>query len=82
MGMKAIRPIVAACFLGWAMVAVPDETIGVSNPASVHHNRGIDWYAKREPDKAISEYNEAIRLDPASASTYCCRAGLVRQERS
>jgi tetratricopeptide (TPR) repeat protein len=74
MGIKALGPILAACFLGWATVAVSDETIGVSTPASVHHNRGIDWYAKKELDKAISEYNEAIRLDPASASAYCCRA--------
>ncbi len=74
MGIKAVWLIVAACFLGWETVAVSDETIGVSAPASVHQNRGIDWYAKNELDKAISEYNEAIRLDPASASTYCCRA--------
>ena len=45
-----------------------------SAPALVHYNRGIDWYAKKELDKAISEYDEAIRLDPDSASAYCCRA--------
>jgi hypothetical protein len=42
MGTKALWLIVAACFLEWETVAVPDETIGVSAPASVHQNRGID----------------------------------------
>jgi tetratricopeptide (TPR) repeat protein len=66
--------LMAACFLGAATLAVSDETIGIGTPASAHLNRGIDWYAKSERDRAISEYNEAIRLDPALAAAYCCRA--------
>jgi tetratricopeptide (TPR) repeat protein len=71
---KARWLIGSVCFLGWATVVVPDETSGVGTLESVHYNRGIDWYAKNELDKAISEFNEAIRLDPASASAYCSRA--------
>ena len=32
--------------------------------ASAYNNRGNAWYAKKEYDKAIADYNEAIRLDP------------------
>jgi Flp pilus assembly protein TadD len=31
-------------------------------------------YSRGELDKALSEFNEAIRIDPDSASAYCCRA--------
>lgn len=58
------------------MTKVPDLMTEVGAPASVHFNRGVEWYAKNELDRALSEFNEAIRLDPDSASTYCCR-GLV-----
>jgi tetratricopeptide (TPR) repeat protein len=74
MGMKVPGLVISACLLAAATVAVPDEPIGLGVPASAHLNRGTDWCTKSEIDKAISEYNEAIRLDPASASAYCCRA--------
>ena len=32
--------------------------------ALAYNNRGIAWRDKKEYDKAIADYNEAIRLDP------------------
>ena len=36
-------------------------------------NRGNAWYAKKEYDKAIADYDEAIRLDPKHAMAYNSR---------
>jgi Tfp pilus assembly protein PilF len=74
MGLNARGLIATACFLGWATWTIPDDRIGIGIPASSSYDRGIDWYVKGELEKALAEFNEAIRLDPASASAYCCRA--------
>jgi tetratricopeptide (TPR) repeat protein len=81
MGIKAPGLIVSGCFLGFVAVALSEETIGISTPAAVHYNRGIACYANNELDKAIAEYNEAIRIDPALASAYCCRALCWREKK-
>jgi tetratricopeptide (TPR) repeat protein len=36
-------------------------------------NRGDIWMEKGEYDIAISDFNEAIRLEPGDATPYCCR---------
>jgi tetratricopeptide (TPR) repeat protein len=41
--------------------------------AKAYSNRGIVWKAKKEYDKAIADYNEAIRLDPKDAGAYANR---------
>ena len=48
---------------------------------SAYHSRGDAWYAKKEYDKAIADYTEAIRLDPEDADgLQQPRQRLVRQE--
>ncbi len=47
------------------------------NPtAGDYSSRGRLWRAKREYDIAISDYNEAIRLDPRKGSVYNNRANV------
>ena len=41
--------------------------------AEAYRERGVDWHAKREYDRAIADYNEAIRLDPDLAWVYYYR---------
>jgi tetratricopeptide (TPR) repeat protein len=41
-----------------------DSVAMVSSRASTLSNRGLVWEAKREYDKALADYEEAIRLDP------------------
>jgi tetratricopeptide (TPR) repeat protein len=42
--------------------------------ANGYANRGQDWKMKREYDKAIADYTEAIRLDPHSDYFYLLRS--------
>jgi tetratricopeptide (TPR) repeat protein len=38
-----------------------------------YSNRGLVYYVKRDYSRAISDYTEAIRLDPELASAYVGR---------
>jgi lipoprotein NlpI len=38
--------------------------------AKLYDNRGVEWSAKRDRDRAIADYNESIRIDPTNALTY------------
>ncbi len=45
------------------------------NPtAADHNNRGVDFYAREQYDKAIAEYAHALKLDPGYALAYKNRA--------
>src|SRR5262245_36874673 len=40
------------------------------NLAILYYNRGLEWRAKGDLDRAIAEYDEAIRLDPKYVLAY------------
>ena len=43
------------------------------NLAVAYYSRGLAYYDKGDDDRAIAEYNEAIRLDPQLAQAYSSR---------
>ena len=41
------------------------------NPVAVfYENRGLAFHNKNEPDRAIADYNEALRIDPSRWGSY------------
>ena len=73
MRIEASGTIAACWILVWA-ADVSGQKVGVGIPASAHCNRGIELLAKKDLDRAIAEFNEAIRIDPSSTRAYCGRA--------
>ena len=66
-----------------ALLILP--TIAVADvvpPAETFYDRGNNWSAKGEYDKAIAEYDQAVTLDPNRAEFYVVRgnARLHRHE--
>lgn len=53
---------------------------GDSKDPAEYIRRGIAWSEKRDYDRAIADYNEALRLDPQSAAAYSKR-GLAWQNK-
>ena len=52
------------------------ETAEPNDPndsATEHLNRGNDWFAKQEYDKALADYNQALAINPRYAPAYCFR---------
>ncbi len=57
--------------LSTASIALAIALTGCSlNSAEAYHNRGKAYYWKGDYDKAVSDYNEAIRLDPKFIEAY------------
>ena len=50
------------------------------NLAIAYYSRGLAYYDKGDDDRAIDEYNEAIRLDPKYAQAYFNRGNAYYQK--
>ena len=46
-----------------------------------YNDRGYAWYAKQDYDKAMADYNDAIRLDPKLGMAYWNLAQLFGASR-
>jgi tetratricopeptide (TPR) repeat protein len=61
--------------------AIKSGRLSTSDLANTFHNRGVEWRGMRDPDRAMADYNEAIRLNPRIALAYYNRGNLWRDKR-
>jgi lipoprotein NlpI len=58
--------------------AIASGQLSERNVAITYNNRGNKWRHQGDPDRAIADYNEAIRLDPRFPQAYLNRGGAER----
>jgi len=63
---------IAACTRAIASERLPQEKL-----AKTFHSRGVEWIGKGDYDRALADYDEAIRLDPQDPLAYYNR-GVAR----
>jgi tetratricopeptide (TPR) repeat protein len=51
------------------------------NIATVYYNRGVEWDAKKDYDRAIADYSEAIKLNSKYAEAFNNRGRMYRAKR-
>jgi tetratricopeptide (TPR) repeat protein len=73
---RSLLVLMATVAIVMSGVAVTREKVRKQREAFACDMRGNDWYSKNEYDKAIGEFNDAIRLDPTYTDAYDDR-GLV-----
>ena len=59
--------------IGMAPAPAPAPAPASALDPALYYSRGWDFYQKQDYDKAISEYNEAIKLEPHNATYYFAR---------
>ena len=47
--------------------AIASGKLSAEDLATTHYNRALEWRARREDDKALADYGEAIRINPKYA---------------
>jgi tetratricopeptide (TPR) repeat protein len=68
--------------IAWSRKAEVDRARSArSNDSIASFNSGRSWLAKKELDRALQEFNEAIRLNPAFGSAYGQRGIVWAQKR-
>jgi lipoprotein NlpI len=58
--------------------AIASGKLSAEDLATTHYNRALEWRAKREDDKALADYGEAIRINPRYAVAYNNRGNIYR----
>src|SRR5262245_8180565 len=61
--------------------AITSGRLSPQNLAISFYNRGIWWADKREYDRAISDYTEALRIDPGYSNAYHNRGNAWHNKR-
>jgi lipoprotein NlpI len=56
--------------------AIASGQLSQTNLAETYMNRGVEWRHKGDNDRAMADYDEAIRLNPNDAMTYNDRANI------
>lgn len=60
--------------------AITSGQLSKADLAITFVNRGIEWYDKRDYDRAIADYSEAIRLNPQYAGAYANRGNAWKNK--
>src|SRR6516164_6259190 len=66
-------PMPILTLIGMAPAPAPAPAPASALDPALYYSRGWDFYQKQDYDKAISEYNEAIKLEPHNATYYFAR---------
>jgi tetratricopeptide (TPR) repeat protein len=60
----------------WILDALPEKSLDRGMVDSMYFHRGVCWHRKKDYEKALADYNEAIRLIPLYAAAYDGRASI------
>jgi lipoprotein NlpI len=61
--------------------AIQDPTVTGPSRAVAFSNRCGWWWAKKDPDRALPDCNEAIKIDPTYAAAYINRGNIYMNKR-